>query len=141
MDKASIIGDAVLYIQDLQRHAKKLKAEILNLETSLTNDPAAVGGDDFQEKSNQNNNNNNNNGKKLFKITANHAPVIKKILQMEVFQLEEREFYGRIVCNKEQGIAGLLYKALESLTSFKVHSTNLAALGDNYVLTFTLQVS
>lgn len=35
MDKASIIGDAVLYVQDLQAQAKKLKAEIAGLEASL----------------------------------------------------------------------------------------------------------
>lgn len=36
MDKASIVGDAVLYVQDLQMQAKKLKAEIAGLETTLT---------------------------------------------------------------------------------------------------------
>ncbi|KAE8734854.1 hypothetical protein F3Y22_tig00000715pilonHSYRG00393 [Hibiscus syriacus] len=35
MDKASIIGDAVLYVQDLQTQAKKLKAEIAGLEATL----------------------------------------------------------------------------------------------------------
>lgn len=34
MDKASIVGDAVTYVQDLQRHAKKLRAEIEGLESS-----------------------------------------------------------------------------------------------------------
>lgn len=36
MDKASIVGDAVLYVQDLQIQAKKLKAEIAGLEASLS---------------------------------------------------------------------------------------------------------
>lgn len=35
MDKASIVGDSVLYVQDLQKQAKKLKAEIASLEASL----------------------------------------------------------------------------------------------------------
>lgn len=35
MDKASIVGDAVLYVEDLQMQAKKLKADIANLEASL----------------------------------------------------------------------------------------------------------
>lgn len=35
MDKASIVGDAVLYVEDLQAQAKKLKAEIQTLEASL----------------------------------------------------------------------------------------------------------
>lgn len=35
MDKASIVGDALLYVQDMQMQAKKLKAEIAELEASL----------------------------------------------------------------------------------------------------------
>ena len=35
MDKASIVGDAVLYVQELQSQAKKLKADIAGLEASL----------------------------------------------------------------------------------------------------------
>jgi uncharacterized protein YlxW (UPF0749 family) len=35
MDKASIVGDAVLYVQDLQKQATKLKTEISGLEASL----------------------------------------------------------------------------------------------------------
>lgn len=36
MDKASIVGDAVSYVQELQMQAKKIKAEIEGLEASLT---------------------------------------------------------------------------------------------------------
>jgi len=35
MDKASIVGDAVLYVQDLQMRAKKLKSEVEGLQSSL----------------------------------------------------------------------------------------------------------
>lgn len=35
MDKASIVGDAVLYVKQLQMQAKKLKAEISVLESSI----------------------------------------------------------------------------------------------------------
>lgn len=35
MDKASIVGDAVLYVQQLQMKAKKLKSEIAGLESSM----------------------------------------------------------------------------------------------------------
>lgn len=35
MDKASIVGDAVLYVQELQKQAKKLKSEIAGLESSF----------------------------------------------------------------------------------------------------------
>ncbi|KAL3530499.1 hypothetical protein ACH5RR_009821 [Cinchona calisaya] len=126
MDKASIIGDAVLYVQGLQMQAKKLKAEISSLESSF-NRPNNYPGGSFQ------------NAKKM-NITTN-PPVIKNILQMEVFQVDGREFYVRMVCNKGQGIAALLYKALEYLANFKVHSSNLATAAENYVFTFTLNVN
>ncbi|CAI9785900.1 unnamed protein product [Fraxinus pennsylvanica] len=86
MDKASIVGDAVVYLQELQMQAKKLKAE------------------------------------------------------MDVIQVEERGFYVRLDCNKGQGVAVSLFKALESLISFNVQSSNIATSADNFVMTFTLHV-
>lgn len=61
--------------------------------------------------------------------------------QMEVFEVEKRGFYVRVVSNKGRGIAALLYKALESLTTFTLATSNLAASAHNYVFTFTLHVS
>lgn len=54
--------------------------------------------------------------------------------------MEERSFYVRLVCNKGAGVAASLYKALESLTSFNVHNSNLATVSDRLVLAFTLNV-
>ncbi|KAK6141730.1 hypothetical protein DH2020_024532 [Rehmannia glutinosa] len=126
MDKASIVGDAVLYVQDLQMQAKKLKSEIAGLESSLNG-----GGDKFR--------NTHQNAKKM--NATSFYPIIKKIFKMDVFQVEERGFYVRIVSNKGKGVAVSLFKAVESLTSFNVQSSNLAAAAaDNYVLTFTLHV-
>lgn len=39
MDKASIVGDAVMYVQQLQKQAKKLRGEIAGLESSLKGGP------------------------------------------------------------------------------------------------------
>lgn len=36
MDKASIVGDAVLYVQELQKQAKKLRSEIASFDSSST---------------------------------------------------------------------------------------------------------
>lgn len=60
---------------------------------------------------------------------------------MDVSQVEEGGFYVRIVSRKGKGVAMLLYRALESLTTFTIHNSNLAASADNYVFTFTLHVS
>lgn len=163
MDKASIVGDAVLYVQELQSKAKKLKAEIAGLEASL------VGSERYQGS---------NESPKKIQVVQNNHPVCKKImqvrnlvdsfvstvkdqliqvlkcfveslymcvcvhvaLQMDVFQVEERGFYVRLVCNKGGGVALSLFKTLESLTDYIVQSSNLATVSERYVLTFTLNV-
>ncbi|GMI81711.1 FER-like regulator of iron uptake, FER-LIKE IRON DEFICIENCY INDUCED TRANSCRIPTION FACTOR [Hibiscus trionum] len=125
MDKASIIGDAVLYVQDLQMQAKKLKAEIAGLEATL------AGSDRYYQES-------VDNPVKIPVARNNSHPICKKIMQINMFQVEEREFYVRLICNKGEGVATSLYKALESLTNFKVQNSNLATASDRYVLTFTL---
>ncbi|KAK8476995.1 hypothetical protein V6N13_145231 [Hibiscus sabdariffa] len=121
MDKASIIGDAVLYVQDLQKQAKKLKAEIAGLETTL-------GGAERYQESVDN----------PVKFAVASHPICKKIMQLDMFQVEEGGFYVRLICNKGEGVAISLYKALESLTNFKLQTSNLATASDRYVLTFTL---
>ncbi|KAL7153959.1 hypothetical protein ABFS83_04G202900 [Erythranthe nasuta] len=124
MDKASIVGDAISYVQSLQMQAKKLKSEIFSLESSME------GRDKHQEVA-QNMNN----------YMTSFYPITKKIFKMDVFQVEERGFYVKIVSNKGKGVAASIYKALESLTSFNVRSSNLASSGENYVLTFTLHIA
>lgn len=59
-----------------------------------------------------------------------------------MFQVEERGFYVKVVCNiSGEGTAVSLFKAIESLTSFNVQSSNLATNSERYVLTFILNVS
>ncbi|KAL5763939.1 hypothetical protein ACOSP7_016294 [Xanthoceras sorbifolium] len=128
MDKASIVGDAVLYVQNLQTKAKKLKAEIASLEASL-----AANSERHQE-STQNYSKRNQVPRRV------NLPISKEIMQMDVFQVEERSFYAKLVCNKGEGVAASLYKALESLTSFNVQNSNLSTVSERLVLTFTLNV-
>ncbi|XVF19842.1 hypothetical protein REPUB_Repub11eG0145700 [Reevesia pubescens] len=125
MDKASIIGDAVLYVQDLQMQAKKLKSEIAGLEASL------AGSEKYQEAI---------DSPLKIRVGRNSHPICKKILQLNMFQVEERGFCIRLVCNKGEGVAASLYKALESLTNFKVQNSNLTTVSDTFALTFTLNV-
>ncbi|KAE9587967.1 hypothetical protein Lal_00003156 [Lupinus albus] len=125
MDKASIIGDAVQYVHGLQAQAKKLKAEVSGLETSLLVSEICQG---------------SINNSIMVHATYNSHPICKKILQMDMFQVEERGYYAKIVSNKGEGAAASLYKALESLKGFNVHNSNLATVSDSFLLTFTLTV-
>lgn len=62
-------------------------------------------------------------------------------VQMDVFQVEQKEYYGRIVCNKGEGIAAALHKALESLLcSSDIKSSSLSTVSERFVLTFTVNV-
>jgi hypothetical protein len=126
MDKASIVGDALLYVQELQAKAKKLKGEIAGLEASL------LGSERYQGST--------ESPKKIQHLQNEHRPICKNIMQMDVFQVEERGFHVRLVCEKGGGVALSLYKALESLAGFVVQSTNLATVSERFVLTFTLNV-
>ncbi|KAJ1376602.1 Myc-type, basic helix-loop-helix [Sesbania bispinosa] len=125
MDKASIIGDAVSYVYELQAQAKKLKAEVAGLETSLLVSENYQGSIENPMK---------------VQFTDNSRSIYKKIIQMDMFQVDEREFYVKIVCNKGEGVAASLYKSLESLTGFNVKNSNLATASDSILLTFSLNV-
>ncbi|KAF5931038.1 hypothetical protein HYC85_031911 [Camellia sinensis] len=126
MDKASIVGDAVEYLQELQMQARKLRAEIAGLESSLTE------GDRHRKGIVE-------NRKNIQFISPNHT-ICKHIMQMDMVQVEERGFYVRVECNRGQGVASSLYKAIESLTRFNVQSSNLATLSERFILTFTIKV-
>ncbi|WZY89901.1 hypothetical protein YC2023_046636 [Brassica napus] len=126
MDKASIVGDAVLYVQELQSQAKKLKADIAGLEASLN----STGG--YQEPA--------PDARKTQTFQSIKSPS-KNIIEMDVIQVEEKGFYVRLVCNKGVGVAPSLYKSLESLRSFQVQNSNLSSPSpDRYLLTYALDV-
>ncbi|PIA43625.1 hypothetical protein AQUCO_01900196v1 [Aquilegia coerulea] len=128
MDKASIVGDAVSYVQELQMQAKKIKAEIAVLEESLTGAGKIQGLLENEKKPNT--------------IATNQMrnSICRKILQMDVFQMEDKEYYVRLVSNKGEGMATSLYKALESLSSFDVKNSNFSTVSERCVLACTVNV-
>ncbi|XP_027347827.1 transcription factor FER-LIKE IRON DEFICIENCY-INDUCED TRANSCRIPTION FACTOR-like [Abrus precatorius] len=75
-----------------------------------------------------------------FQFTNNSLSICncKKIIQMDMFQVDERGFYVKIVSSKGEGVAASLYRSLESLTGFNVQNSNLATLRDSFQLTFSL---
>lgn len=76
MDKASIVGDAVLYVQELQSQAKKLKADIAGLEASLN----STGG--YQEPA--------SDAQKTQPFRGINPPVFKKIIQVNYPKTEQK---------------------------------------------------
>ncbi|RZC77183.1 hypothetical protein C5167_001375 [Papaver somniferum] len=66
--------------------------------------------------------------------------ICKKIVKMDVFQVDENLFHVRIVCNKGEGVAVFVYKALESLTSLDVQSSNFTTYPERVTFTFMVNV-
>uniref|UniRef100_A0A7N1A9W9 BHLH domain-containing protein n=1 Tax=Kalanchoe fedtschenkoi TaxID=63787 RepID=A0A7N1A9W9_KALFE len=133
MDKASIVGDAVLYVQNLQVTAERLKLDIAELEAST----AGLG----LNATNPSLTSNNNNNDGRCSTTPAAAPPPRYIKQMDVFHVGGRDFYAKLVSNQGVQIAACLHKAIESLRNgLSVRSSNLSTVVDHYVLTFTLHV-
>ncbi|RZC70557.1 hypothetical protein C5167_033703 [Papaver somniferum] len=127
MDKASIIGDAVSYVQDLQMQAKKLKAEVEGLESSVNGSTRRSYS--FFE-----------NPTKTQRADYKNTIVCKTISQMDVFYVTEREYYVRFESNHGEGVAPSLFKALESLSYIDVRNSNLSSAFDKFTLTSTIHV-
>lgn len=83
MDKASIVGDAVLYVQEMQMKAKKLKAEIAALEASSARTEKHKGS--IQ--------------KPKIQLAYNH-PVSMRILQVNIINCNRSLFYTQILLGK-----------------------------------------
>lgn len=73
MDKASIIGDAASYVNELQSQAKKLKAEVAGLEASLAISKNYQGSIE--------------NPIKDIQFTDNNGSICKKIVQVCLLKL------------------------------------------------------
>ncbi|XP_004506077.1 transcription factor FER-LIKE IRON DEFICIENCY-INDUCED TRANSCRIPTION FACTOR [Cicer arietinum] len=125
MDKASIIGDAVTYMYELKSQSKKLKSEVAGLEASLAVSKSHQGSIESSKK---------------IQFSNNNGSICKKIVQMDMFQVDERGFYVKIVCNKGERVAASLYKSLESLRGFNIQNSNLATVSANFLLTFSLNM-
>lgn len=82
MDKASIIGDAVSYVHDLQAHARKLKAEVAGLEASL------IVSENYQGSL---------NNPKNVQVTRNCHPICKKIMQVGFIYIKVFFFFFQLV--------------------------------------------
>lgn len=87
MDKASIVGDAVLYVQELQTQAKKLKAEIASLEASW----AVTGLKRHQAQ--------NETTKRIQAANSNH-PVCRTILQVRSYRCYSTFIISSIMCER-----------------------------------------
>ena len=127
MDKASIIADAVMYVQNLQRQAKKLAEEITLLESSSKVDQ--VSQIPFEHTMN------------VSQVDQGRSsPSGGKVLRLIAHDVGEGRFFVKLECSKGEGISSALYSAIESLGCFDLASSNISIASEIYVLTLTLNV-
>jgi len=128
MDKASIIGDTVVYVQNLQDQAKRLEDEILALESSSTQEDQVLR---VPIK---------NLEAKLVEECKNNQ-CAWKILSVMASEVGEGRFYVKVECNKGDGVSSALYSAIESMECFHIENSNLSFNLDRFVFSLSLNVN
>ncbi|CAL5017411.1 unnamed protein product [Urochloa decumbens] len=145
MDKASIIADAVVYVRNLQAHARNLKDEVAALEAR----PKSPGSGQQQQhnrraaaaagRRRQGRDEDNNNGSG----SAAAAAACARVTHVGAVQVSDGRFFVSVECERRDGVAAALCAAVESLACFRVESSSLVVRSgpDRLVSTLTLKVN
>lgn len=115
MDKASIVGDAISYVEGLQRELKDIRNEIEELRsnvsrqiesTTLERSNSAGSDLDYEMQPYEEGNGNSPTSKEALTLS---------IIEVNVSQIKDRMFHIKIDCQKNPGVLVRLMRALESI--------------------------
>ncbi|XP_040378866.1 transcription factor BHLH156-like [Oryza brachyantha] len=150
MDKASIIADAVVYVKDLQAHARKLREEVAVLESRpAATSPSAVRRQPRQPRGGRaaaraNDDAESNGAPAAVTTTTAHGA---RVTHVGAARVGEGRFFVTVECEPVPGggggsvAAASLCAAVESLSCFKVESSTLGCSPDRVVSTLTFKVA
>ncbi|KAH9323685.1 hypothetical protein KI387_018324, partial [Taxus chinensis] len=136
MDKASIIADAIKYIQDLQRQARDIKAEICALHSSTNNNECSSNSSCLSSATTDVDDNTHQSQHVMSCPTAaaerGGGP---KPLRIDICKIEERTFHIRIYCRKEPRVLVQLTKTIEAVQLLEVQNSNLTCFDGRIIMT------
>jgi len=133
LDKASIVGDTISYVQELQKEVKDIRDEIESLRSNLNrqNDSTPLDRDraDMQSQKEENGNS---------PTPPKEAPT-SPTLDVNVNKVDDRTFHIRIYCKKRPGVLVRLMVALESI-QLEFHNANVTYFDGYIIKTATVKI-
>ncbi|MCO5614215.1 hypothetical protein L7F22_068495 [Adiantum nelumboides] len=131
MDKASIVGDAIDYVRELQKQVEDMEVDIVKLEAQKKD--TAKGSPQQQEH-------NGIHHRGASRRIKEPPKPIHQILELDVTQMEEKVFQFRIHCKKTPGIVLQLARALEALDIHIVNGS-LTSINDHILNVLVIEIA
>ncbi|RCV32962.1 hypothetical protein SETIT_7G045100v2 [Setaria italica] len=145
MDKASIVRDAIAYIQQLQEEERRVLAEVSALESSSdtaatvkTEDHAAAGdADSYPRRTKRTRTAAADGGSVTLSVDDASPPV--QILEVVVSEAGEKMAVVSVRCSRGRDAVAKVCRALEPLR-LRVVTASIAAAGDAFVHTMFVEI-
>lgn len=137
MDKASVIKDAITYINLLENQVKEIQSEIAGLQSNNQSDCSScvVPHDDLSVAEINKDNVRAEIANPTPMALAGRKHVGQTVLQVDACQIEGRKFRITLYCLKQRYLLAQLRKALESIKILDIRNSNIISLDGHIVNT------